>query len=251
MKKFNKIAFIVFILFVATFSYWFNEGESDVEKPWHMQPYTHEDSLSVFLKNNFKIVEENRAFEYKEIPVLVDSLKTTVFILVDAWGVPVNDSLMQEDFSFFSKVSAKTFAIHKRLANRTMHAERVELRFGDSAGVYLFGGDSTEYNRKSYIPELGFKETLFCQNCRDSVMLANIDSILSLDSLKYIALTTQSSRDGNRENLHSSLKLISNLVCKHPEARFIIQGTHRPTLGSPETRKMYYPHWVPLIYLNY
>jgi hypothetical protein len=116
--------------------------------------------------------------------------------------------------------------------------------------MYLFGGDSLEYNRPELVGEIGFKKTLFCQNCGDEVMAAKIDSLLDNDSLEFIAWTTQSSRGGDKDSLHKSLTLIADLTARHPEVNFVVQGSHRPVLCSPETRNSYKFHWVPVVILN-
>ena len=92
---------------------------------------------------------------------MYDSSQVNVFILVDAWGVPVEETLLESDFSLFRDIPHK-FALHQRLANRTKHAERVEFRNVVSGNIYLFGGDSTEYDRSTYIKEIGFDKMFFC-----------------------------------------------------------------------------------------
>jgi hypothetical protein len=169
--------------------------------------------------------------------------------LVDAWGVPVDEGLLKENFCVFNDIP-HIYAIHQRLGNRTKHAERVELRNSAENAIYLFGGDSLEYNRQAYLKELGFKTSLFCQHCNDSVMLFKIDSLLTNDSLKFIAWTTQSSRLGNADSLRKSLSLIADFAKLHPELQIIVQGTHRPILAGAEIRNRYKSHWVPAAILN-
>lgn len=213
-------------------------------KPWHLQPSVHEDSLSQTYKNNYQILNHKSLFKQ-----LYDSSRINLFILVDAWGVPIEESMLNDDFSLFAEIP-HTYAIHQRMANRTKHAEKVELRNNLQNKIYLFGGDSLEYKRLDYIRELGYRNTLFCQHCTDSTMLFMIDSLLANESFQFLAWTTQSSRLGNRDSLQSSLRFIGNFAKRHPEVHIVVQGTHRPILGSAKTRNAYKSHWVPAMILN-
>lgn len=253
MKNLNKIIFSFFILVLLVMSFFSDSAFFfyGVDKPWQLEPFAHEDSLSLFYKNNYKILGKDRV-----IATEVDSTKAVTVILVDAWGVPLDSSLMKDDFDCFSKNNT-LFALHPRLINRNTHAEGVELfnQYGNS--TYFFGGDSTEYEGRNYIADRGFNEIIFCQNCGDEVMLAKLDSAIgatiadtSVTQPRMLAWTTQTSRDGNRENLHKTLAGIAKLTQKYPEMQFVIQGTHRPILGTPETRRMYHAHWVPVVIAN-
>lgn len=256
MSRLQKIGlgtFTVLVVFAVTFSYLINSQYIKMpEKPWHMQSVVDVDSLTVEYTAKYELLDR-RAL----LPKFVDSSRVTVSILVDAWGVPFDESLLAEDFAVFKDLPHREF-LHRRLANRTRHAEFAELRIpGDSTrphdGVYLFGGDSLEYGRNLYMDSLGYGVRLFCQKCADSVMLGKLDSLLALDSLfaqevvKVIAWTTQNSRDGDRAKLHATLRLIADVARRHPEARFIVQGTHRPILGDPKIRRESFAHWVPAV----
>ena len=100
---------------------------------------------------------------------------------------------------------------------------------------------------------VGYGVRLFCQKCPDSVMAAMLDSVLAAvavdttSPVKNVAWTTQDSRDGDRAKLHATLRLIAGVARKHPEARFIVQGTHRPILGDPKIRRESFAHWVPVV----
>ena len=256
MQKIGLGVFTVLVAFAVSFSYLINSQYIKMpEKPWHMQPVVDADSLTEEYSVKYELLGRR--------PLLrkfADSMRTTVVILVDAWGVPFDESLLAEDFAIFMDLQHKEY-LHHRLANRTRHAELAELRvLADSTrsrdGVYLFGGDSLEYGRDLYIDSLGYAQHLFCQKCRDSVMLIKLDSLLSLDALfaseetKVFALTTQNSRDGDRARLHSTLHGIANVASKHSRVRFIIQGTHRPILGDPKNRRECFTHWVPALVIN-
>lgn len=256
MTKFPKIGFGIFAAFVAfavVFSYLISAQYIKTgDKPWHMQPFIDADSLTAEYADNYELLGKGQLFRR-----LADSTRTAVNILVDAWGVPFDPQLLREDFAVFKNVPHKEY-LHYRLVNRTRHAEFAELRIpGDSTrphdGVYLFGGDSLEYGRNLYIDSLGYGVRLFCQKCPDSVMATMLDSVLAaveVDSaslVKNIAWTTQNSRDGDRAKLHATLRLIAEVARKHPEVRFIVQGTHRPILGDPKIRRESFAHWVPVV----
>ena len=238
--------FLVLVIIAVCLFYLLDQDSfsAPFEKPWHLQPSVHEDSLSQEYKEKYEIADKRPLRRQ-----IGDSLQRQVHILVDAWGIPLQESLLKEDFSFFANIPSRLI-IHQRLANRTKHAEYVELRNGLENNVFLFGGDSLEYNRRLYIPEIGFRKVLFCQKCSDSMMVDIIDSLLFADSASFIGWTTQSAREGNRTELHKSLRLIAECAKKHPDVPFVVQGTHRPILGMPETRRSHKAHWVPAAILN-
>ena len=256
LQKIGLVTFSVFVVFAVTFSYLTKSQFIKMpEKPWHMQPFIDADSLTEEYISKYELLDRR-----KLIGQFADSSRVTVSILVDAWGVPFDENLLAEDFAIFKDVPHRVF-LHHRLANRTRHAEFAELRIpGDSTrphdGVYLFGGDSLEYGRNLYIDSLGYGVRLFCQKCPDSVMAATLDSVLaavagdSATPVKNVAWTTQGSRDGGRAKLHATLRLVADVARRHPEARFIVQGTHRPILGDPKIRRESFTHWVPAVVLN-
>ena len=259
MTIFQKISFGIFVAFVAfavVFSYLINaQYIKQSYKPWHMQPFIDADLLTAEYTDNYELLYRGQLLKR-----FVDSSRINVVILIDAWGVPFEPQLLREDFDTFRGVPHKEY-LHQRLANRTRHAEFAELRvYGDSAtprnGIYLFGGDSLEYGRNLYVDSLGYSQKVFCQKCTDSVMAATLDSVLavvsddSANSMKHLAWTTQDSRDGGRTELHATLRCIADIARKHPEVRFIVQGTHRPTLGDPKIRRESFTHWVPAVVIN-
>lgn len=259
MSRLQKIGlgtFTVLVVFAVTFSYLINSQYIKLpEKPWHMQPVIDAGSLTADYTARYELLDKKSLLSR-----FADSSRVTVSILVDAWGVPFEERLLAEDFAVFKDFPHKEF-LHHRLANRTRHAEFAELRIpGDSTrphdGIYLFGGDSLEYGRNLYIDSLGYGVRLFCQKCPDSLMAATLDSVLTVvagDSatlVKNVAWTTQNSRDGDRAKLHATLRLIAAVARKHPEARFIVQGTHRPILSDPKIRRESFTHWVPAVVIN-
>lgn len=250
MSRVQKIGlgiFTMLVVFAVTFSYLINSQYMKMpEKPWHMQSVVDADSLTAEYTGKYEMLDR-RAL----LPKFIDSSRTTVAILVDAWGVPFDENLLAEDFCVFKGLAHKEY-LHHRLANRTRHAEFAELRH-NVGGLYLFGGDSLEYGRNLYIDSLGYGMRLFCQKCPDSVMAATLDSVLAAvavdttSHVKNVAWTTQNSRDGDRAKLHATLRLVADVARRHPEARFIVQGTHRPILGDPKIRRESFAHWVPAV----
>ena len=254
MTKFPKISFGIFSVFVAfavVFSYLISAQHIKTSgKPWHMQPFIDADSLTAEYADSYELLGKGQLFRR-----FADTSRTTVNILVDAWGVSFDTALMRKDFSIFKDLPHKEY-LHYRLVNRTRHAEFAELRMNDSNSVYLFGGDSLEYGRNLYIDSLGYSGHVFCQKCSDNVIAMVLDSVLaaaaddSTSSVKNVAWTTQDSRDGDRAKLHATLQRIADVARKYPEVRFIVQGTHRPTLGDPKIRRESFTHWVPAVVLN-
>lgn len=248
MNKMQKVNFAVFALFVVASIVVSNLMAMGViekpEKPLQMQFEIDEDVLTLEYKEAYSVLPKKRVADK-----YADSTRKTALILVDAWGVPFDIELIKKDFALFQSVPHQDF-LHERIANRTRHAEFVEYRNALGGGTYLFGGDSLEYGRPLYFDSLGYSKAIFCQRCSDDVMLAKLDSALLLDESRVYALTTQNSRNGVREELRNTLHMIAELAQKHPDVRFIVQGTHRPTLGSPKIRREHFAKWVPVVVLN-
>lgn len=249
MKKSQKINLALFVavcIVIMMFAYFFgSDFLKKQEKPWHMQPSVSDEFLSDDYLATYKTIESKSV-----LSIVTDSSKRVVNILVDAWGVPLDMVSLNNEMALFNSIPYKAF-VHRRLAERTRHAEFVEMHTSVPQSIYLFGGDSLEYDRLSYIQGLGFRETKYCQNCGDAPMLSIIDSLLDSDMYKQIAWTSTGARLGLLEDLQQILKSIAQLAKKHPDIIFIVQGTHRPVLGTPERRKEFYRHWVPVVMLNY
>ena len=215
MQKINLAIFLAFIVFVIPLSYIMgSDFMGKQEKPWHMQGAVHEDSLSQEYLHKYKILDK--------VPVALQierHKEKRVLILIDAWGVPFDEKKMAKEFAIFKDVPHK-FAIHKRLKNVTKHAELVEFRTDSLDSLVVVD------------------------------RLDGIDSLLVNSGDKMIALTMHVSKDGSEENLRKILNEIAGLIKKFPDVQFIVQGAHRPILGTPETRREYYAHWVPVVILN-
>lgn len=250
MSKWQRINLVVFLVLIfVTVSLIYVLGKTSFSapfgKPWHLLPAVHEDSLSTTYKGTYQIMDKTplRA-------KLFDTTKTNVFILIDAWGVPVDESILSDDFKVLENIPHK-FALHRRLANYTSHAEHAEFRNNFASNVFLFGGDSLQFNRQEYIPSLGFLNSIFCNDCGNSVIISQIDSILlEPEHPQFVAWTALASTVGDHNEIRQVLGQIADLAKKHPDAQFVIQGTHRQVLCGPEIRNSYKAHWVPAAILN-
>ena len=250
MKRWQIINLIAFLMLIfATVSLIYVLGKMDLTgplgKPWHLLPAVHEDSLSTTYKDTYQIMGKT--------PIrssLYDSSRTNVFILVDAWGVPIDEDILALDLKEFETLPHK-FAMHRRLANYTSHAEHAEFRNNFASNVFLFGGDTLQYRRQEYIPALGFQNSIFCNNCGNNVIISKIDSVLlEPENPQFVAWTALASTIGEHNKIRQTLSQIADLAKRYPEVRFVVQGTHRPVLCGPETRNSYKAHWVPVAILN-
>ena len=148
LQKKSLAVFSVLFVFSVIFSYLINSQFIKMpEKPWHMQPGIDADSLTEEYVSKYELLDRR-----KLIGQFADFSRVTVSILVDAWGVPFDENLLAEDFAVFKDLPHREF-LHRRLANRTRHAEFAEFRH-NGGGLYLFGGDSLEYGRNIYIDSL-------------------------------------------------------------------------------------------------
>lgn len=250
MSKWQRINLVVFLVLIfVTVSLIYVLGKTSFSapfgKPWHLLPAVHEDSLSATYKGSYQIMGKTplRA-------TLLDTTKTNVFILIDAWGVPVDENILALDLKEFETLPRK-FALHRRLANYTSHAEHAEFRNNFASNIFLFGGDSLQFNRREYIPALGFQNSIFCNNCGNNVIISKIDSVLlEPEHPQFVAWTALASTIGEHNKIRQTLSQIADLAKRHPEVRFVVQGTHRPVLCGPETRNSYKAHWVPVAILN-
>ena len=97
LRKIGLVAFVAFVAFAVAFSYLIKSQFIKMpEKPWHMQPFTDADSLTTEYTDRYELLDR-RAL----LPQFADSARTTVAILVDAWGVPFDENLLAEDFAVF------------------------------------------------------------------------------------------------------------------------------------------------------
>ena len=214
-QKINLVMFLAFIAITIPFSYILgSDFMGKQEKPWHMQGAVHEDSLSQGYLHKYTILDK--------VPVALQierHKEKRVLILIDAWGVPFDEKKLAEEFAIFKDVPHK-FAIHKRLKNVTKHAELVEFHV---------------ISRDSNVVAKNFEQ---------------LESLLMNPDYRTMTLTVRDSKEGSEENLRNALRHVSEMAKKFPDVEFIVQGTHRPILGTPEKRKEYYAHWVPVAIVN-
>ena len=215
-QKINLAIFLAFIAFTIPLSYVLgSDFMGKQEKPWHMQGAIHEDSLSQEYLSKYKILDK--------VPVTLQierHKEKRVLILIDAWGVPFDEQKLAKEFAIFKDVPHE-YAIHKRLKNVTKHAELVEFRADSLDSLIVVD------------------------------MLERIEPLLMIPDHKTMALTVHCSKYASEEILQNILKDIAKLIKIFPDVQFIVQGAHRPILGTPETRREYYSHWVPVVIANF
>jgi len=216
---------------------------SHPDYPWQLVPFG-ADSLSQTYKKQYPVFGPQALMTH-----LADTSKPTAMVLIDGWGVPYDEKLLEDDFSILQRANT-TFAMHKRLLGNTSHAENVEYRIGFSDGALITDGDSATCAKIESEQGVHFKQTVCCENCNDMQTVAMLDSLITDTAWRKIGWTVRSTREGDREKLHSLLQDLVNVANKHPETQFIIQGTHRPILGTPETRRKYLAPWVPTALIN-
>ena len=244
LKRLNLVLFSAVISFIVMLPIVFGNGYlPQSQSPWQLQPFN-ADSLSAFYKGNYEVYGDSALRSY-----LDDTAKTMVEVLVDGWGVPYDETLLVQDFANFKGGSVR-YAVHKRMFNYTGFAEGHELQKGDVEGLFVYGGDSLACAKKQGLLGAPFAGVECCDGCGDLRMLAILDSLLAEGSWKRLAWTTRQTREGNRDSLNLVLRGLAEISKKHLDAQFIIQGTHRPILGTPETRRKYLAPWVPAVFLN-
>ena len=216
---------------------------SHPDYPWQLVPFG-ADSLSQTYKAQYQVMGPQALMTR-----LADSSKSTAMVLIDGWGVPYDEKMLEDDFGIMRGTNA-TFAMHKRLLGHTSYAENVEYRAGFSEGVLIANGDSAACAKVESEQGVHFKQTICCENCNDKQTLSMVDSLIADTAWNKIGWSVYGTREGAREKLHSLLRELAGIANKHPETQFIVQGTHRPILGTPETRRKYLAPWVPAVFIN-
>ncbi|WP_173468731.1 hypothetical protein [Fibrobacter succinogenes] len=233
------LAFLIVIPFVSK-----NLFATNQNAPWQLSPFNSGDSLSTTYKERYRVLDQQAL-----IHRIKDKTPTIISVMIDGWGVPYDEDMLAEDFSFFSNKTA-LFALHKRFLGHTAHAEAVELRTGFKDGLRVGSGDSTDCANLEAHPAYEMNQAYCCLRCSDNEVAAKLDSILSDTTWKRIAWTARETNLGDRDKLHNLLHQLAEMADRHPEVQFIIQGAHRPILGTPETRRKYLAPWVPAVFLN-
>lgn len=168
--------------------------------------------LQADIKRHFNIIHPEE--------LRLDSIRPTVMVLVESWGVRKDFALNDSEFCLFPKEAVTLFGIRERERSYTQGAEWEDFRTpkgkgpsgllrrykGESYQVwYLHGYDENFYDRKTGYPPLGFDSLKFrsffeaegfavCdygfRGICDSAMLAYVDSRISEPAKKFIYWTT-------------------------------------------------------------
>ena len=243
-RKINLLLFSLLLVFLVTLPPLFKDRFlSNTQRPWQLLPFG-ADSLSDFYKNHYAVIEDSPL-----LAQLADTTNPTIMVMIDGWGVPYDEQTLSKDFRFFAD-NAAHYALHKRIFGITTFAENDELSKGFSDGLFIFGGDSSACEKKQKSLKRHFAQIECCINCGDAKMISVLDSLVLGHIWSRIALTTSQTSEGNKDSLHLCLRELAEIAKKHPDYQFIIQGTHRPILGSPETRRKYLGPWVPAVLVN-
>jgi len=150
----------------------------------------------------------------------VDSTRTNVLVLVESWGIPLDNKRFAGQLQIFDGIPMPAHGAHHRMYSRTRTAEREDLIYRamrDSVGrrdtvflpqvlraqgvktQFIYGGDSLVQMRNKYIRNVGFEETFFgisansgVESRTDRESAALLDSLLSAQdsALRFIAWTT-------------------------------------------------------------
>ena len=220
----------------------------------------------------------------------VDTVRNNVIILVESWGVPLDIKRFERQTNLFNGITtavgihnrmysrtrtAEREDLIKAITRDSITKQKDTLFlpnvFNDLGyqTAFLFGGDSLEHWRYKYIRNIGFGDVFYGNGLEDSDIVPKVESILA-DSTKkhFIVWTTADTKFPMLEfpeiyytsadaidsvyssKLHSDFIMIADLVRKHPETRFIIQGDHNPILSPVEFQEKFYKRWVPYIILN-
>lgn len=244
-RNVNLVLFTVTLAFLIVLP-WVcgNKFLSHQDVPWQLLPFNSGDSLSTAYKERYRVLGASAL-----IHQIKDSSQITVSVMVDGWGVPYDENMLAEDFALFDAKTTQ-FALHKRLLGHTAHAETVEMRTGFEGGLSLASGDSVECTQLEAMPRFGAKQSFCCLNCTDKEVASSLDSLLADTTWKRMEWTARETNLGDRDQLHDLLRQLAEIAARHPDVQFIIQGTHRPILGTPETRRKYNAHWVPAVFIN-
>ena len=243
-RKINLLLFSLFLVFLIALPPLFKDQFlSNAQRPWQLLPFG-ADSLSDFYKKKFAIIEDSPLWAR-----LADTAKPTVMVMVDGWGAPYDEQALSKDFGFFADNAAQ-YILHKRMFDITTFAENEELSKGFPDGLFVFGGDSSACEKKQKSLKRYFAQVECCINCGDARIFTALDSLIQGHSWSRIALTTSQTSEGNRDSLHLCLRELAKIARKHLNYQFVIQGTHRPILGTPETRRKYLGPWVPAVLVN-
>ena len=294
--KFNAICFILFVALIL---------HLEANNQYAAQPLAQFPTIDYLERSAPKPVQRGEIANefYNKFTVTdsvtitrnyVDTTRNNVIILVESWGIPLDIQRFEEQLKVFNNQTV--VGIHNRMYSRTRTAEREDLiksiirdsvtrkrdtvflpKIFSNIGhktIFLFGGDSLEYQRHKYIKNIGFCETVYGKQTNNKIsndiqIISKIDSMLADTTQKhFIAWTTADTKfplpgfasiyNSNADDvdsaytaqLTSTLLHIANLASKHPKTRFIVQGDHNPILSPIKFQEQFYKRWVPFIVLN-
>ena len=290
LKGTKKIAFrqVSVILFISFFGHFFafkffsSQPLFQFSIPIYLtqhQSYVDRNRIPDAMKKVYNVTDSVSITKY-----YIDTTRSNVVVLLESWGIPMDSAMFARELSVF-EASVKDRGIHFRMYSRTRTAEREDLldsAWRDSTGrrdslfmpnrfaslgyktSFLFGGDSTIQWRYKYIQNIGFQNAFWTDSATADVeMAAKIDSLLNQsDTVKhFIAWTTRDTRfpisDDPAEceklyyeRLFGTLRIIADLVKKHPNVRFVVQGDHEPILSPLAFQRKFFRRWVPFVVLN-
>lgn len=244
VRNINLLLFSLFLVFFITLPPLFKDRFlSNAGRPWQLLPFG-ADSLSDFYKEHYAVIEKGPLFS-----LLADTTKPTIMVLVDGWGIPYKEDSLVANFSNFGDANT-TFSIYERFKSITSLAESEEYGKNFTDGILLVNGDSANCSKKQQNYNKLFLEIRCFVNFSDKDIITKLNSLASIGEWKKIAWTSIETKEGDRAKLQGVLESLSYLITRHSDYQFIIQGTHLPTLGTPETRRKHLKPWVPAVIAN-
>ena len=220
--KFNVICFILFIALIL---------HLEANNQYAAQPLAQFPTIDFLERTAPKPVQRTKiANEFYDMYTVTDSVTITrdyidttrnnVVILVESWGVPLDNQRFEEQLKVFNNPTV--VGIHNRMYSRTKTAEREDLiksvtqdsvtKKRDTTFLpkvlsdigyktaFFFGRDSLEHLRYKYIQNIGFNEAIYGKNTNNSILndvqvTNKIDSMLADTTHKhFIAWTTQDTK---------------------------------------------------------
>ncbi len=184
----------------------------------------------------------------------VDSLRSNVVILVESWGIPMEDFRFTEELQIFDGV-VQQLGVHSRMYSRTRTAEREDLMLGftrDSVThakdtiflpqefakkgfktAFFFGGDSAEQWRYKYIYRIF--ENAYFGGFNPNARLYAVDAP-RLDSTLFKEALSDSAMAAKIDSVLSNSVGLDSVKCfiawTTRDTKFPLQGLGRAYQGS-------------------
>lgn len=154
----------------------------------------------------------------------VDSTRSNVFVLVESWGIPMDNERFEAELSVFRDADIPVqVGVHSRMYSRTRTAERENLIYElkrDSATRrrdtlfipaqlaaagfdtrFFVASDSAEQWRFKYVRNVGFDHVVWDKTLKDGDIVKMLDSVLTVPSDSsvtaprvFVAWTTTSTK---------------------------------------------------------